>query len=255
MFDRLIQQMIKQILEPICEAKFYEHSYGFRPMRGTRHAISRVMFLISRNQFHYAVDIDIKGFFDNVNHTLLLKQLWNIGIKDRRVLKIIHSILKAPIKGEGIPTKGVPQGGVLSPVLSNVVLNELDQWIASQWHYFETTTQYTNDANRKRAMKRTQLKEGFIVRYADDFKILAKDVRSAQKWFFAAKSYLKERLKLEISPEKSKVINLKKNKSEFLGYSLHVVPKKKKWVCRSHISDKNNLGIVLCACCISLAVC
>ncbi len=103
MFDRLIQQMIRQILEPICEAKFYEHSYGFRPMRGTKHAISRVMFLISRNTFHYAVDIDIKGFFDNVNHTLLLKQLWNMGIKDKRVLKLIYLILKAPIKGFGIP--------------------------------------------------------------------------------------------------------------------------------------------------------
>ncbi|CDQ20314.1 group II intron reverse transcriptase/maturase [Halobacillus karajensis] len=243
MFDRLIQQMIKQILEPICEAKFYEHSYGFRPMRGTRHAISRVMFLISRNSFHYAVDIDIKGFFDNVNHTLLLKQLWNIGVKDKRVLKIIYLLLKAPIKGIGIPTKGVPQGGVLSPVLSNLVLNDLDQWIAKQWHYFETAKTYANDANQKRAMKTTKLKEGFIVRYADDFKILAKDFRSAQKWFFATKSYLKERLKLEISPEKSKIINLRKNKSEFLGYSLYVVPKKKKWVCNSRISNKKKKHI------------
>lgn len=243
MFDRLIQQMIKQILEPICEAKFYEHSYGFRPMRGTRHAISRVMFLISRNTFHYAVDIDIKGFFDNVNHTLLLKQLWNIGIKDKRVLKIIYLILKAPIKGLGIPVKGVPQGGVLSPVLSNLVLNDLDQWIAKQWHYFKTDKTYANQANQKRALKTTNLKEGFIVRYADDFKILAKDFRTAQKWFFATKSYLKERLKLDISPEKSKIINLRKNKSEFLGYSLYVVPKKKKWVCNSKISDKKKKQI------------
>ncbi|MCM3599071.1 group II intron reverse transcriptase/maturase [Metabacillus idriensis] len=243
MFDRLIQQMIKQILEPICEAKFYEHSYGFRPMRGTRHAISRVMFLISRHTFHYAVDIDIKGFFDNVNHTLLLKQLWNIGIKDKRVLKIIYLILKAPIKGLGIPTRGVPQGGVLSPVLSNLVLNDLDHWIAKQWHYFETANTYANRANHKRALKTTNLKEGFIVRYADDFKILAKDFRTAQKWFFATKSYLKERLKLDISSEKSKIINLRKNKSEFLGYSLYVVPKKKKWVCNSKISNKKKKQI------------
>jgi RNA-directed DNA polymerase len=243
MFDRLIQQMIKQILEPICEAKFYEHSYGFRPMRGTRHAISRVMYLISRHDFHFAVDIDIKGFFDNVNHTLLLKQLWNIGIKDRRVLKIIYLILKAPIKGLGIPVKGVPQGGILSPVLSNVVLNDLDQWIAKQWHYFKTVKTYANRANHKRALKTTNLKEGFIVRYADDFKILAKDFRTAQKWFFATKSYLKERLKLDISSEKSKIINLRKNKSEFLGYSLYVVPKKKKWVCNSKISNKKKKQI------------
>lgn len=245
MFDRLIQQMIRQILEPICEAKFYEHSYGFRPMRGTKHAISRVMFLISRNTFHYAVDIDIKGFFDNVNHTLLLKQLWNMGIKDKRVLKLIYLILKAPIKGFGIPKKGTPQGGILSPLLSNIVLNDLDQWIASQWHYFETSYPYTNNANQKRAMKGTKLKQGFIVRYADDFKIMAKDFRTAQKWFFAIKMYLKERLKLDISPEKSRIINLRKNKSEFLGYSLYVVPKRNKWVCNSRISNKKKKQIKL----------
>lgn len=243
MFDRLIQQMIKQIIEPICEAKFYEHSYGFRPLRGTRHAISRVMFLISKNTFHYAVDIDIKGFFDNVNHSLLLKQLWNIGIRDKRVLKIVYLILKAPIKGLGIPSKGVPQGGVLSPVLSNVVLNDLDQWIASQWHYFKADYPYTEDGNRMRALKRSKLKQGYIVRYADDFKIMAKDYKTAQRWFYAVKQYLKERLKLDISPEKSKIINLKKMKSEFLGYTLYVVPKRNKWVCNSRISDKKKKQI------------
>ncbi|MGF2716728.1 MULTISPECIES: group II intron reverse transcriptase/maturase [Bacillus cereus group] len=243
MFDRLIQQMIKQILEPICEAKFYEHNYGFRPLRGARHAISRVMYLISRNTFHYAVDIDIKGFFDNVNHTLLLKQLWNMGIKDKRVLKLISLILKAPIKGVGIPRKGTPQGGILSPLLSNVVLNDLDQWIARQWHHFQSDYDYTEPGNRNRALKRTKLKQGYIVRYADDFKIMAKDFRTAQKWFMATKLYLKERLKLDISPEKSRIINLRKNKSEFLGYSLHVVPKRNKWVCNSNISEKKKKQI------------
>ncbi|RAN86643.1 group II intron reverse transcriptase/maturase [Bacillus sp. SRB_28] len=243
MFDRLIQQMIRQILEPICEAKFYEHSYGFRPLRGTRHAISRVMYLISRNTFHYAVDIDIKGFFDNVNHTLLLKQLWNMGIKDKRVLKLIYLILKAPIKGEGIPQKGTPQGGILSPLLSNVVLNDLDQWIARQWHHFQSDYEYTEPANRSRALRRTRLKQGYIVRYADDFKIMAKDFRTAQKWFIATKLYLKDRLKLDISKEKSRIINLRKNKSEFLGYSLYVVPKRNKWVCNSRISEKKKKQI------------
>ena len=73
--DRLIQQCILQVLEPICEAKFYAHSYGFRPNRGTRDAIARANFLTSRNNFQYVVDIDIKGFFDHVNHAKLLKQI------------------------------------------------------------------------------------------------------------------------------------------------------------------------------------
>ena len=75
--DRIIQQCIKQVLEPICEAKFHNHSYGFRPNRSTSHAIARSMHLMNQNKLHYVVDIDIKGFFDNVNHSKLKKQLWS----------------------------------------------------------------------------------------------------------------------------------------------------------------------------------
>ncbi|MEW9184549.1 reverse transcriptase domain-containing protein, partial [Bacillus mycoides] len=98
----------------------------FRPNRSTHHAMARCQFLMNRGGYSHVVDIDIQGFFDNVNHSKLLKQLYNIGITDRRVLTIISKMLKAPIKGKGIPTKGTPQGGILSPLLSNVVLNDLD---------------------------------------------------------------------------------------------------------------------------------
>jgi group II intron reverse transcriptase/maturase len=114
MMDRIIQQMFKQVIEPIAEAHFYEHSYGFRPLRSTHHAIARVKHLINTAQLHYVVDIDIKGFFDNVNHTRLMKQMWNMGIQDRKALRIIMKMLKAPIQGEGVPTKGTPQGGIIS---------------------------------------------------------------------------------------------------------------------------------------------
>ena len=110
--DRLIQQCIKQILEPICEAKFHKHSYGFRPNRGTHNALARATFLMNVAKLHYAVDIDIKGFFDNVNHGKLLKQLWAMGIQDKCLISILSKMLKAEIIGEGIPTKGVPQGGL-----------------------------------------------------------------------------------------------------------------------------------------------
>ena len=126
MEDRIIQQCIKQVLEPICEAKFYKHSYGFRPNRSAHHAVARAMFLVNISKYRYVVDVDIKGFFDNVNHGKLLKQLWTLGIRDKRLLCVLSKMLKAPIQGEGVPTKGVPQGGILSPLLSNVVLNELD---------------------------------------------------------------------------------------------------------------------------------
>lgn len=136
-WDRLIQQCVKQILEPICEAKFSNSSYGFRPNRSVEHAISRTYSLLQRAHLHYVLEFDIKGFFDNVNHSKLIRQLWSLGIQDKQLLFVIKRILKAPIRmPDGTteyPTKGTPQGGIISPLLANVVLNELDHWIDSQW--------------------------------------------------------------------------------------------------------------------------
>ncbi len=243
--DRLIQQMFLQVLEPICDAKFYAHSYGFRPIRTTRHAVARVQTLINISKLHYTVDVDIKSFFDNVNHTLLIKQLWNIGIKDKRVLSVVSKMLKAPIKGEGIPRKGVPQGGILSPLLSNIVLNDLDQWVANQWETFETKRTYAgNDVKITNLKRASNLKEGYIVRYADDFRIMARNSKTAYKWFHAVRGYLKDRLKLDISPEKSKVVNLRKKSSEFLGFKIKAVPKRKKYVAKTNVSNSNRKQII-----------
>lgn len=244
MRDRLIQQMFKQILEPIAEAKFFNHSYGFRPLRKTQDAISRVSTLINKSKLHYVVDIDIEGFFDNVNHNLLKKQLWNIGIRDKRVISIISKMLKAPIKGVGIPENGTPQGGILSPLLSNIVLNDLDQWVASQWELFDTKHEYARVDGKYRALRKTNLKTGFIVRYADDFKILTDNHKDAYRWFHAVRLYLKDRLKLDISKEKSKVINLRKNSSEFLGFKLKVQKKADNFVAFTKIKDKKKTAIV-----------
>ena len=235
--DRIIQQCIKQILEPICEAKFHNHSYGFRPNRSTTHAISRSMTLMNNAKLHYVVDIDIKGFFDNVNHSKLKKQMWNMGIQDKNLLCILGKILKSEIEGEGIPNKGTPQGGIISPLLSNIVLNELDWWISNQWETFETNHKYTKK-NKYQAMKKTSLKEMFLVRYADDFKIFCKDYQTAKKIYHATTQWLQERLGLEVSKDKSKITNLKKNYTEFLGFKLMVKPKNKKYVCQSRMSDK-----------------
>lgn len=238
MEDRLIQQCIYQILEPICEAKFYTHSYGFRPNRSSHHAVSRAMYLINKHKLHYVVNVDIKGFFDNVDHGKLLKQLWTIGIQDKNLLCIISKMLKAEVENIGITYKGTPQGGILSPLLANVVLNELDWWIYSQWEGIKTQHQYSCNISKNRALKKSDLKECYIVRYADDFKIFCRTYEDAQKMYIAVKQWLKERLKLEISPEKSKVLNLRKNYSEFLGFKLKAAKKKNKYVCKSHMTDK-----------------
>jgi len=242
--DRLLQQCILQVLDPICEAKFHKHSYGFRTNRSTHHALAKCYHLIHFNKLYYAVDIDIKGFFDNVNHGKLLKQVWSMGIQDKQLLCIISKMLKAPITGIGIPSKGTPQGGVLSPLLSNIVLNELDWWISNQWETFETKRKYAFDTARIYALKTTRLKEFYIVRYADDFKIFCRNYSTAKKIFTATKMWLEERLHLEVSDEKSKIVNLKKNYSEFLGFKIKVRDKGKKKVVRSHISNKAKKKIV-----------
>ncbi|KAA1803772.1 Group II intron-encoded protein LtrA [Bacillus cereus] len=243
MRDRLIQQMFKQVLEPICEAKFYKHSYGFRPNRSTHHAMARCQYLINRGRFSHVVDIDIQGFFDNVNHSKLIKQLYNIGITDKRVLIIISKMLKAPIKGVGIPTKGTPQGGILSPLLSNVVLNDLDWWISSQWENIKTRRPYTT-ATKNPLLIKAKLKKMHIVRYADDFKIFTNNHQSAIKIFHAVEGYLKNQLSLNISNEKSTITNLKRKSSDFLGFSIKSVKKRKTYVANTHVSEKKKKDIL-----------
>nr|WP_077894816.1 group II intron reverse transcriptase/maturase [Clostridium felsineum] len=243
MDDRIIQQCMKQVLEPICEAKFHKHSYGFRPNRSTQHAIARASFLMWNSQLHYVVDVDIKGFFDNVNHGKLLKQMWTLGIQDKKLLCVIGKLLKSEIQGQGIPTKGVPQGGIISPLLSNIVLNELDWWISNQWETMQTTKCQYTFRNKYRALRGSKLKEMFLARYADDFKIFCRDYETAQKVFVAVRQWLSERLGLEISPEKSKITNVRKGKTEFLGFRLFMKPKRKKYICKSSISEKAKTAI------------
>lgn len=241
-WDRLFQQCILQILEPICEAKFHPHSYGFRPNRNAHHAIARANHLMNNrgNGYHYCVDMDIKGFFDHVDHGKLLKQMWAMGIREKKLLSILSALLKAEIAGEGIPTKGTPQGGILSPLLANIVLNELDWWVSDQWETFKTSKHYKTQQGARRALvnHHQRLKQCYLVRYADDFKIFCRDYPSALKLFHAAEDFIQTRLKLEISPEKSKIVNLRKERSNFLGFSMYVKQKGTSYVAYSHMSEK-----------------
>lgn len=252
-WDRLVQQCIKQILEPICEARFSNNSYGFRPNRSVEHAISRTYSLLQRAHLHYVLEFDIKGFFDNVNHSKLIKQLWTLGIQDKQLLFVIRRILKAPIRmpdGSTVyPTKGTPQGGIISPLLANVVLNELDHWIDSQWTEHPVANRYgtwrtirTSEVFDKskgyQKMRNSNLKEMFIVRYADDFRIFCRNREDAEKTMEAVTRWITERLKLEVSPEKTRIVNVRKRYSEFLGFKIMVYRKGEKYVVKSHICDK-----------------
>ena len=252
-WDRLIQQCIKQILEPICEAKFSNNSYGFRPNRSVEHAIQSTYKLMQNSHLYYVVEFDIKGFFDNVNHSKLIRQVWTMGIHDKQLIFIVKRILSAPIRmhnGTTVnPEKGTPQGGIISPLLANIVLNELDQWVDSQWQRNPVTRKYTRERIIKdskvidrshgyTAMKKTNLKEMFIVRYADDFRIFCRTKTQAERIKIAVTQWLSERLKLEVSQEKTRVVNVKRRYSEFLGFKIKVHTKGSKEVVKSHMADK-----------------
>lgn len=264
--DRLIQQCILQVLEPICEAKFSNYSYGFRPGRSAENAIAEVYKHIQVNHLYYVVDVDIKGFFDNVNHCKLAKQMWTLGIRDKKLICIIKSMLRAEIiHPDGtieVPERGTPQGGILSPLLANIVLNEFDRWIESQWEDIPMNRKYTPYYNKnggenkgnKYAMLRygSSLKEMYIVRYADDFKIFCRKYNDACKIYAATKMWLKERLKLDISPEKSKITNVRKHYTEFLGFKIKAKKKRKTLVVKYRMGDKavmnttRNLKKIVC---------
>ena len=256
-WDRLIQQCIKQILEPICEAKFSNNSYGFRPNRSVEHAISKTYSLLQRSHLHYVLEFDIKGFFDNVNHSKLIKQMWAMGIRDKRLIYVIKQILKAPIRMQDgstiVPYKGTPQGGIISPLLANIVLNELDHWVESQWQenpivYEKGKMRMVRNSmvfDRSRGytvMRRTSLKEMYIVRYADDFRIFCRDRKVAERTMIAVTDWITTRLKLEVSPEKTRIVNVRKRYSEFLGFKIKVRTKGKKYVVNSHICDKKQIA-------------
>lgn len=250
-WDRIVQQCILQVLEPICEAKFFERSNGFRPNRSVENAIAQCYKMAQMYKLHYVVDVDIKGFFDNVDHAKLLKQLWSLGIRDKRIIAIISKMLKAEVlQSDGTiqkNTKGTPQGGILSPLLANVVLNELDWWVASQWELFQARNfvekqrpdgKGTNRVVKYRMLERSNLKKCFIVRYADDFKIFCNSLEDAKRMKLAVEDFLLKRLHLETSEEKSTITNLEKNYSEFLGFKFKVYRKGNEWRIVSHMCDK-----------------
>lgn len=248
--DRIVQQCIVQVFEPICEAKFFERSNGFRPNRSVEQTMAQCYKMMQMYKLHYVVNIDIKEFYDNVNQSKLIKQLWSMGIQDKNVISIISKMLKAEIympNGTNLRSnKGIVAGGILSPLLANIVLNELDWWLASQWELFPANDfvekerpdgKGTNRSVKYRMLEKSRLKKCFIVRYLDDFRIFCKDYDSAKRVYYAVKDFLDKRLNLEIDEEKSKIINLRKKYSEFLGFKFKVYLKGDKWRVISHMCD------------------
>ena len=192
--DRVVQQAVRMVLEPIYEHNFAEHSYGFRPGRSCHDALRRVNGQLESGYTH-VVDIDIQGYFDTIDHERLMKLLEE-DVSDGRVLEIIERFLKAGVLEEGSyedSETGTPQGGVISPLLSNIYLNELDH-----------------------RMERLGYE---MTRYADDMVILCKTAEESRRALETVREWMNQ-VGLKLHPEKTRVVNMKEvnNHFDFLGY-------------------------------------
>ena len=193
--DRLVQQAVAQVLSPVYEQIFSDNSFGFRPKRSAHDAIKRAVTFYNKG-YHYVIDLDLKAYFDTVNHDMLIKFLER-DIKDRWLLRLIRRFLTSgTMNGKMFERseKGTPQGGPISPLLANVYLNEFDQELTRRGHKF--------------------------VRYADDCNIFVKSRRAGERVLASVTRFLEKELKLTINQEKTKVVPAVRMK--FLGFTLGV---------------------------------
>jgi RNA-directed DNA polymerase len=210
--DRIVQEALRAILDPIYETDFRPHSYGFRKGRRTMDAMATIMSLTNPStRYYYAIEGDIRSYFDTVHHRRLLSILKQ-RIGDRDVLDLIWKFLKAGVLDEGLFARtetGVPQGGVISPLLANVYLNEFDKWAEAKWHLGPYAQQRRRQAGRGNYR---------LIRYADDFVVLSNDgIDGVQQAKREIRDFLASDLHLELSEEKTHITHIN-NGFDFLGF-------------------------------------
>ena len=191
--DRFIQQAVMQVLQAQWDATFSEHSYGFRPQRSAHQAIARAQQYV-REGYGWVVDLDLEKFFDRVNHDRLMAAVAR-RVRDKRMLKLIRGFLEAGVMEDGLVSpvdEGTPQGGPLSPLLSNLVLDELDRELERRGHRF--------------------------ARYADDCNIYVRSERAGQRVMASITGFITRRLKLKVNAAKSAVA--RPGERKFLGFSI-----------------------------------
>jgi group II intron reverse transcriptase/maturase len=214
--DRIVQEALRMVLEPIWEADFSRHSYGFRPTRSTQDAVVYICHQLlgkSRNKNGWVIEGDIQSFFDTIDHPKLMRLLGR-KIRDKKVLSLIWKFLRAGVMEEGMlrhTVLGTPQGGIISPLLANIYLNELDR-------YMEQYTELTQWFRRKR--KGQGMANFLYVRYADDFVVLCDGTKAqATGMKEELREFLSTNLKLELSWDKTKITHIEEG-FEFLGYAI-----------------------------------
>jgi group II intron reverse transcriptase/maturase len=190
---RIAQEIVRQLINSTFESRFHDNSFGFRPGRNCHQAVERLINLAQQG-YRYVVDVDVKGFFDNISHTLIMESV-AASIADGNILDLIEKFLNSGVMEEGElkpTTKGTPQGGVISPLLANIALNHLDWFMEERGYRF--------------------------VRYADDFVVLCKTKPEAERVLDEVQTFLEE-MQLQVSPEKTKICHYSEG-FNFLGFAI-----------------------------------
>jgi len=212
--DRVVQEAVRMIIEPIYESDFLKCSYGFRPNRNTMDAISNCYRMMNRRiKYYWVIEGDIKGCFDNIDHKILMKLIKN-RIADRKLTDTIYKCLKAGYQEDNgqicKPNVGTPQGGIISPLLANIYLHEMDKWWIEK-HYY---TQYVRRTRRERG-----LANFYLIRYADDFIFISNGKKEEVIKFKKELLQFLNEMKLELSEEKTKITHAQDG-FDFLGFHI-----------------------------------
>ena len=193
-------------------------------MRDTAMALEHIDILMHNQGYYWVVEGDISKCFDRIDHSILIKRLYHMGIRDQRVLQIIKAMLRAGVMNEcEVNEEGTPQGGLISPLLANAYLDIMDEWVSKQWETKKTRYQYSTTSSRYRAQRRTGLIPGCLVRYADEFVIVTDTRAHAENWKTRLEKFLKKKMKLTLSQEKTLITDIRKKYIKFLGYEFKMV--------------------------------
>lgn len=223
-WDKLVEKCIQLVVEPYCETKFVESSFGFREQVSTHNALAKV-----KNQCQtmpYVLSVDMKDYFGTIDPDITYRELWHIGVKDQIILNYIYRFIKKGYFEDSCKVedpKGSPQGSILGPLISNVYLHRFDVWLRDQgdcWHD-KTVAKFHNHVHKRRNLEVTNLKIGIHVRYADDILVLCKDHEDARRFRYSVTKYLTNNMKLVINEDKTKIYDLTKEKMKYLGYDFY----------------------------------
>lgn len=250
-WDRLIQQCILQVLRPIYKSKFNKRNYGYGSNKTLENAVADISFKLNKQHLSWAVSVDMDSVLDNISHNKLIKILRKNGILDEKLLMIIKSMLRSKIKyADGHieqATSGVLHCGKLGLLLANIYLNEFDWWISDQWETFNTKNDYTcvrndvcDNSHKYRALRSTNLKEMYIIRYNGRAVIITDTEEHADAVKHSVSMWLRDNLKLNVSSVD--ICDMRHEFLHFLDFDVKLMKKgrnkdnSQRYVIESHVS-------------------